>query len=104
MNVLTTSDAERARRELLAREYPTATRGIRLVGAAKAVGEGRYQLVEHRRFKVADLFDADSSALIIHAQPDNYANIPDRYRPAPDEATLGTGDAGGRSVCGVIAR
>jgi hypothetical protein len=48
VNVLTTSDAERVRRELLAKEYPTATRGPRLVGAAKAVGEGRYQLVEHR--------------------------------------------------------
>jgi hypothetical protein len=48
MNVLTTSDAERVRRELLAREYPTATRGTRLVGAAKAVGEGRYQLIERR--------------------------------------------------------
>jgi hypothetical protein len=48
VNVLTTSDAARVRRELLAKEYRTATRGIRLVGAAKPVGEGRYQLVEHR--------------------------------------------------------
>jgi hypothetical protein len=48
VNVLTTSDAEQVRRELLAKEYPTATRGTRLVGAAKAVGEGRYQLLKHR--------------------------------------------------------
>jgi hypothetical protein len=48
VNVLTTSDAARVRRELLAKEYRTATRGMRLVGAAKPVGEGRYQLVEHR--------------------------------------------------------
>ncbi len=57
------------------------------------------------RFKVQDLFDADGSALIIHAGPDNYANIPTRYAPGgPDAATLGTGDAGGRAACGVVAR
>ncbi|MBI2368736.1 MAG: superoxide dismutase family protein [Deltaproteobacteria bacterium] len=57
------------------------------------------------RFKVEDLFDADGSAFIIHAAPDNYANIPkDRYRPDPDAATLATGDAGGRAACGVITR
>lgn len=46
--VRTTLDAEDLRRELLARTYPTTTRGQRLVGAAKPVGEGRYQLILHR--------------------------------------------------------
>lgn len=56
------------------------------------------------RFKVADLFDVDGSALIIHDGPDNHANIPSRYRPDPDQATLSTGDAGGRIACGVIGK
>jgi Cu-Zn family superoxide dismutase len=68
------------------------------------------------RYAVADLLGA---ALIIHANPDNYANIPERYlapgptaSPAnsappvlvsgPDAATLATGDAGARIACGVI--
>jgi Cu-Zn family superoxide dismutase len=54
------------------------------------------------------LFDADRSAIIVHAAPDNYANIPTRYTsagvPGPDAATLGTGDAGGRFACGVVVR
>ncbi|MET0964072.1 MAG: superoxide dismutase family protein [Noviherbaspirillum sp.] len=57
------------------------------------------------RFPLADLFDADGSALIIHANPDNYANIPvARYDPDPDETTLNTGDAGDRIACGVIEK
>ena len=55
------------------------------------------------RFRLADLFDADGSAIIVHANPDNYANIPaDRYDPDPDAATLATGDAGGRIACGTL--
>lgn len=55
------------------------------------------------RFAVADLFDNDGSAIIVHAAPDNYANIPARYHePPPDDATLATGDAGSRIACGVI--
>jgi Cu-Zn family superoxide dismutase len=54
------------------------------------------------RFAVADLFDADGSAVIIHANPDNYANIPTRYVAAPDATTLATGDAGARIVCGIV--
>jgi Cu-Zn family superoxide dismutase len=60
------------------------------------------------RFDVADLFDADGSAIIVHALADNYANIPSRYHShtedtlGPDSATLATGDAGGRIACGVI--
>jgi Cu-Zn family superoxide dismutase len=56
------------------------------------------------RFSVADLFDADGSAIIIHANPDNYANIPTRYAPAPDATTLATGDAGDRIACGVVEK
>jgi len=55
---------------------------------------------------VATILDADGGALIIHAVPDNYANIPTRYSaagvPGPDAATLNTGDSGGRVACGVI--
>jgi superoxide dismutase, Cu-Zn family len=43
---------------------------------------------------------------MVHALPDNLANIPDRYTaggvPGPDTATLNTGDAGGRVACGAI--
>jgi superoxide dismutase, Cu-Zn family len=56
------------------------------------------------RFAVADLFDADGSAIIVHANADNYANIPERYVAAPDATTLATGDAGARIACGVIEK
>ncbi len=62
------------------------------------------------RFRVADLFDADGSAIIIHAGEDNLANIPTRYVqaatgiPGPDAATLATGDSGARVACGVVTR
>lgn len=54
------------------------------------------------RYSVAELFDGDGSALIVHALPDNYANIPSRYAAAPDAMTLATGDAGGRLACAVM--
>ncbi len=46
-------------------------------------------------------------AVILHAGPDNFANIPaDRYSaggvPGPDSMTTSTGDAGKRLACGVI--
>jgi superoxide dismutase, Cu-Zn family len=54
------------------------------------------------RFQVAQLFDADGAAIVVHAAPDNYANIPpNRYDPDPDATTLATGDAGSRIACGV---
>ena len=31
-------------------------------------------------FTIEKLFDADGSAIIIHAGPDNFANIPTRYQ------------------------
>lgn len=65
-------------------------------------GKGKAEFITNR-FGLDDLFDTDGSAVIIHANPDNYANIPtDRYEPDPDTMTHNTGDAGGRIVCGVI--
>ena len=65
------------------------------------------------RYSVGDVI---GRAVIVHLNPDNYANIPAaRYQlitgtPAPggpagsaaDQATLNTGDAGGRVACGLI--
>jgi Cu-Zn family superoxide dismutase len=53
------------------------------------------------RFSLADLRDADGSAVMVHSGPDNFANIPARYG-GPDEETLSTGDAGSRLACGVV--
>lgn len=58
-------------------------------------------------YTIDELFDADGSAIIIHAGADNFANIPTRYQSTtgvfgPDSATLATGDAGARVVCGVV--
>jgi Cu-Zn family superoxide dismutase len=59
-------------------------------------------------FTIGELFDADGSAIIVHAAPDNFANIPTRYQSTtegvfgPDSATLATGDAGARVACGVV--
>ncbi|WP_165824919.1 superoxide dismutase[Cu-Zn] [Mycolicibacter senuensis] len=59
-------------------------------------------------FTRQELLDGEGTALIIHADADNFANIPaDRYTqvngtPGPDQITLTTGDAGKRVACGVI--
>jgi superoxide dismutase, Cu-Zn family len=72
---------------------------------ADGTGESR---VKTDRFAIADLFDADRSAVIVHANADNLANIPNRYHShtedklGPDSATLATGDAGDRTACGVL--
>ncbi|TDD53527.1 hypothetical protein E1286_07165 [Nonomuraea terrae] len=52
-----------------------------LVGAD---GTGTTSLVTDR-FRMAQLFDSDGSAIMIHAPADNHANIPDRYRSAAGE-------------------
>ncbi|MEU7910253.1 superoxide dismutase family protein [Microbispora bryophytorum] len=62
------------------------------------------------RFTLEQLGDANGSAFMVHAGPDNFAHIPDRYfhRPdptgatGPDETTRKTGDAGARIGCGVV--
>ena len=55
------------------------------------------------RFTLADLTDGDGAAVIIHSDPDNYANVPGRYATdGVDEDTTSTGDAGDRLACGVI--
>ena len=58
-------------------------------------------------FTENDLKGPEGSALIIHQDPDNFANIPERYTqngvPGADAETLATGDAGGRVACAVLA-
>lgn len=60
-------------------------------------------------FTKEDLLGGDGTAIVIHADADNFANIPpQRYQqitggaPGPDETTMATGDAGKRVACGVI--
>jgi Cu-Zn family superoxide dismutase len=63
---------------------------------------------ETDRLSTTLLFDADNSAIIVHAGADNFANIPARYSaagvPGPDAATLATGDSGARAACGLVVR
>jgi Cu-Zn family superoxide dismutase len=69
------------------------------------------------RYVLKDLMDADGSAIILHAGPDNLGNIPattstggERYHSHVDDvfgadtATKATGDAGARFGCGVIQK
>jgi len=59
-------------------------------------------------FTMEDLMSGEKTAIIIHADADNFGNIPrDRYNqtngtPGPDATTMSTGDAGKRVACGVI--
>ena len=50
------------------------------------------------------VLDDDGSALMVHADRDNFANIPERYATELDETTTKTGDAGGRVACAVLSR
>ena len=54
------------------------------------------------RYGLSDLQTAEGRAVIVHALPDNYANVPTRYVRRPDATTLSTGDAGDRIACGVV--
>jgi Cu-Zn family superoxide dismutase len=54
------------------------------------------------RFRVEDLLSGAGTAVIVHANRDNYTHIPTRYVPEPDSMTLATGDAGARLACGVV--
>lgn len=65
-----------------------------------ADGRGRLATATDR-FTIADLRDADGSAVIVHSGPDNFANIPPRYG-TPDQETLNTGDSGSRIACGIV--
>jgi len=60
------------------------------------------------RFRIDDLRDADGSAIMVHAERDNQANIPGRYKIEGDRArtprrrTRAT--RGDRVACGVLKR
>ncbi|MDG3010033.1 superoxide dismutase family protein [Rhodococcus sp. D2-41] len=58
-------------------------------------------------FTLGELTAGKGTALVVHAGPDNFGNIPARYTQAggatgPDKETAATGDAGARVACGVI--
>ena len=60
-------------------------------------------------FQLSQLAGGSGTSIIVHEKASNFANIPaDRYKsvhedgPVPDETTMKTEDAGGRTACGVI--
>jgi Cu-Zn family superoxide dismutase len=60
-------------------------------------------------FSIDDLLSGGGKAIIIHAGPDDFANIPSRYTQAggqtgPDKESMATGDSGARLACGVVAK
>jgi len=69
-----------------------------------------YAEFETHRFDVTELFDGDGSAVVLHAGPDNFGNVPiasDRYADPNNwynaaTGTGATGDAGSRYACGVV--
>jgi Cu-Zn family superoxide dismutase len=55
------------------------------------------------RATLSKILDVDGSAVVVHAGPDNFGNIPTRYSASgPDATTLNTGDSGARTLCGVL--
>jgi Cu-Zn family superoxide dismutase len=73
-------------------------------------GIGSYTVVTER-FDVDDLLGGDGTAFVVHAEPDNLANIPRRYvvpapgaEGGPDRETLEAGDSGDRVACGKVTR
>ena len=63
-----------------------------------------FSVFQTDRFNLEDLQDADGSAVMVHALPDNFANIPKRYAAAPDQETMDTGDSGARIACGTVPK
>jgi len=57
---------------------------------------------ETDNFTVTKLTRGDGAAVMVHAEPDNFGNIPPRYDPAPDQKTRDTGDSGDRIACGEV--
>jgi len=81
-----------------------------LSGNAGSIGRARAEF-DTDAFTLAQLLDADGSALVVHADRDNLAHIPARYThtnadgttgTGPDATTRATGDAGARELCGVV--
>ncbi|MDQ1506903.1 MAG: hypothetical protein QOD57_4630 [Actinomycetota bacterium] len=76
---------------------------------ARADGVARARFLTDR-VTLAQLLDADGTAVMVHAGRDNFGNIPGRYQsnapdavlPGPDAMTRATGDAGARALCGVV--
>lgn len=72
-------------------------------------GDGAADLTAVTDRFTLDELRAEGTALIVHSDPDNYANIPERYLSTefdvrgPDPITLSAGDSGSRVACGVIA-
>lgn len=65
-------------------------------------GTGRLTTVTDRLTRAA-LGDGDGAALVVHALPDNAANIPTRYAASgADAETKKAGDAGPRVACAVL--
>ena len=72
-------------------------------------GRGRMVFQTHR-FRVNQLFDADGSAVVLHAGADNFANVPigggkyedpnNWFNSADPAGTARTGDAGSRYLRG----
>src|SRR5205807_6105632 len=75
-----------------------------LFARSDGVARGRF-LTD--RLTLAELLDADGTAVIVHADPDNFANLTayqstDQLAPGADDMTRATGDAGARALCGVV--
>jgi Cu-Zn family superoxide dismutase len=65
--------------------------------------DGGAELVTTTDSFTMDQLKADGGhAIIVHADADNFGNIPSRYSPPADEATMATGDAGARIACAVL--
>ena len=74
-------------------------------------GRARMAFQTHR-FRVNQLFDADGSAVVLHAGADNFANVPigggkyedpnNWFNSVDPAGTARTGDAGSRYGCGVV--